>query len=51
MPYKVEGKNLMHYKGGRWKVKQHCTSHENAIKAMKLLRGLERGTIKKEDVK
>lgn len=37
MPYKVIGKNLMHKKGGKWTVKQHCTSAANAKKAMRLL--------------
>jgi hypothetical protein len=50
MPYKVVGQNLMHEKDGKWSVKQHCTSHENAVKAMQLLQGLEHGTIKREDV-
>jgi len=30
MPYKRIGKNVMHKKGGRWKVKQRCTSVRNA---------------------
>ena len=50
MPYKIVGKNLMHYKNGKWSVKQHCTSHANAVKAMRLLQGLEHGTIKKSEV-
>ncbi len=50
MPYKVEGKNLMHEVNGKWEVKQHCSSHENAVKAMGLLQGLEHGTIKREEV-
>ena len=37
MPYKVVGKNVMHYKDGKWSVKQHCSSHENAVKAVGLL--------------
>lgn len=47
MPYKVEGNNLMHFKNGKWSVKQRATSHENAVKAMRLLEGLEHGTIKR----
>lgn len=43
MPYKVEGNKVMHKKGGKWKVKQVCSSHENAQKAMRLLRGVEHG--------
>lgn len=37
MPYKVVGKNVMHLKGGKWSVKQRCSSHENAVDAVKLL--------------
>lgn len=43
MPYKVEGSNVMHYKGGKWHVKQHCSSPTNARRAMALLRGVEHG--------
>ncbi len=43
MPYKVEGKNVMHKKGGAWKVKQRCKSHIAAIGAMRLLHGVEHG--------
>lgn len=50
MPYKCEGSNLMHQKGGKWSVKQHCSSPANCHKAMGLLEGLESGSIKKEDV-
>jgi hypothetical protein len=27
----------MHQVGGRWTVKQHCTSHDNAVAAVRLL--------------
>ena len=50
MPYRCDGSNLMHKKGGKWSVKQHTKSHENCIKAMQLLQGLEHGTIKKGEV-
>ena len=43
MPYKVKGKAVYHLKGGKWSVKQQCTSHENAVKAMNLLQGVEHG--------
>jgi hypothetical protein len=43
MPYKVEGKNVMHFKSGKWSVKQTCGSHDAAIHAMNLLRGVEHG--------
>jgi hypothetical protein len=36
-PYKVDGKNVMHKTSSKWTVKQHCTSHDNAVKAVKLL--------------
>lgn len=49
MPYKCEGANLMHQKGGKWSVKQHTKSHENCVKAMGLLMGIEK-SVKKEDV-
>lgn len=41
MPYKVVGKNVMHKKGGSWKVKQRCESHEKALAALRLLQGIE----------
>jgi hypothetical protein len=50
MPYKCEGKNLMHQKNGKWSIKQHCSSEENCKKAMGLLEGLESGSIKKSEV-
>jgi len=43
MPYKVAGSNLWHKKGGKWTIKQHCSSHENAVKAMQLLQMKEHG--------
>jgi hypothetical protein len=46
MPYKVSGKNVLHKKNNKWSIKQRCKSHTNAIKALGLLQGLERGTIK-----
>ena len=50
MPYKISGNKILHFKGGRWKVKQTCSSHENAVKALGLLQGLEHGTIKPSQV-
>lgn len=47
MPYKCEGNNLYHYKNGKWSIKQKCSSPENCKKAMGLLYGIEKGTIKK----
>jgi len=45
MPYKVIGKNLMHKKGGKWTVKQHCESHLSALSAMRLMQGIEHGMV------
>ena len=43
MPYKVLGKNVLHKKGNKWSIKQTAKSHDNAIKAMHLLQGIEHG--------
>jgi len=43
MPYKLEGKKVMHKKGGEWKTKQVCSSPAAAKKAMRLLQGVEHG--------
>ena len=43
MPYKVAGNKVLHYKGGKWKVKQVCKSSANARAAMNLLQGVEHG--------
>jgi len=37
VPYKVEGKKVMTRKAGKWVVKQVCSSHAKAVKAMKFL--------------
>ena len=50
MPYKVVGSDLYHEKGGKWSVKQHCSSPANAKAAMRLLEGLEHGSIKSSQV-
>lgn len=47
MPYKQVGKVIYSKASGTWKKKQECSSVANAEKAMKLLQGLEHGTIKK----
>jgi len=47
MPYKVEGNNVLHKKGGKWKIKQHCSSHENEKKAVRFLQGIEHGMFPK----
>lgn len=43
MPYKSVGKKVYTEKGGEWKLKQTCTSAENAQRAVRLLRGIKEG--------
>ena len=50
MPYKRVKNKVFSKATGSWKLKQTCKSVGNAIKAMKLLRGLEHGTIKMKDI-
>ncbi len=50
MPYRISGKNILHKKGGKWSIKQRCSSIANARKALKLLQGLESGSIKRSQV-
>ena len=50
MPYECRGSDLYHQKDGKWSVKQHCSSPTNCKKAMKLLEGIEHGSIKKSGV-
>jgi len=38
MPYKRVGRVIYSKSGGKWHVKQVCTSIQNAIKALRLLR-------------
>lgn len=45
MPYKVVGSKVMHQKGGKWSIKQRCTSPANAKAAVRLLRGVEHGMV------
>ncbi len=47
MPYRRSGKSVLHKKGGKWVTKQTATSVENAKKTIRLLRGIEHGTLKK----
>lgn len=51
MPYKLVGTTIYTKATGRWKKKQHCHSVASAKRALKLLRGLESGTIKRSDIK
>lgn len=41
MPYRVQGNNVLHKKGGKWKVKQTYSSPQNAQAAIRLLRAIE----------
>ncbi len=43
MPYKIIGNKVMHQKGGHWSTKQTCKTHANAVKAVRLLQGVEHG--------
>uniref|UniRef100_A0A6M3IF68 Uncharacterized protein n=1 Tax=viral metagenome TaxID=1070528 RepID=A0A6M3IF68_9ZZZZ len=43
MPYKREGNKVMHYKNGKWSVKQTCSSAAAAEAAIRLLQGVEHG--------
>lgn len=47
MPYKRVSRSVYTKASGKWKVKQVCQSIKNAKAAMRLLRGIEAGTIKK----
>jgi len=46
MPYKIVGKTVYTKRTGTWKKKQTCGSVAKAKRAIKLLRGLESGSIK-----
>jgi hypothetical protein len=42
MPYRiVNGTDIQHKVGGKWVLKQHCSSPANAKKAMRLLYAIE----------
>ena len=43
MPYKIKGKEVWHFKHGKWSIKQVAKSHANAIKTVHLLQGFEHG--------
>jgi hypothetical protein len=43
MPYKRKGNVIYHFKDGVWKIKQRCKSVAAAIKALRLLHGIESG--------
>jgi len=43
MPYKRQGNKVLHYKNGKWSVKQTCSSPEAAKKAIRLLQAIKHG--------
>lgn len=49
MPYKVRGSNVLHDPDGdgHYTIKQHCSSPENALKALRLLNMKEHGVTPK----
>jgi len=51
MPYKRVGRKVMHQKGGKWSVKQVCKTPAAATRVIKLLRGLESGSLTAQDLK
>lgn len=51
MPYQLRGKTVYSKATGKWKKKQTCKSAASAKRALKLLRGLEAGTIKRSDLR
>lgn len=50
MPYRRVGKTIYTKATGKWKKKQICKSIAAAERALKLLRGLESGSIKRSEV-
>jgi len=46
MPYKIlNGTDVMHFKNGKWTLKQRAKNSQNAHKILGLLNGIEAGTI------
>jgi hypothetical protein len=43
MPYKREGKNVLHFKNGKWSVKQTCKTPAAANRAIRLMNAIEHG--------
>lgn len=41
MPYKIRNNVVYKFKNGSWSKKQKTSSHENAVKAVRLLEALE----------
>ena len=51
MPYKIIGKTVYSKASGKWKKKQTTKSVSNAKAAVRLLHGLEDGSIKKSELR
>lgn len=51
MPYRRDGSNVLHKKGGKWTVKQHCSSPAKAAAAIRLLQAKEHNPGWKPDKK
>jgi len=47
MPYKRIKRKIYTKATGKWRLKQTCKSEASAKRALRLLRGLEKGTIKR----
>jgi len=43
MPYKIVVSTVMHKKGGKWSKKQTASTHDKAVKTLRLLQGIEHG--------
>lgn len=43
MPYKLQGNNVLHFKNGKWTVKQKAKSKLSAMKAIRLLNAIDHG--------
>lgn len=41
MPYKIVGSTVMHKKDDKWSKKQTASSHDKAVKAIRLLQAIE----------
>jgi Zn/Cd-binding protein ZinT len=48
MPYRRSGSKVLHKKGGKWTVKQTCSSPAAAERAIRLLRGIDHGMTPKK---
>jgi len=51
MPYRRIGNMIYTKSSGHWRLKQACRDVENAKKAMRLLQGLEHGSINPNNIR